>query len=304
MKKKSWLIVVSFLAIYLIVTIVVICVNSKYTNLTKEDLIFARAEFSYYEKIPEGKSADKFVIYTKDNRQFGFPSVITIDEDLFYDLKEDDVLDIYYINTNKKNLENQAIEIYHDDKAIFNLTDYHIDYRNINITFICVFIGISLIGIIYTAIINKIGSRLQPSNPKKINYSSEKNLKVYEDFKQRIKFDDYIYTANFNKCFERPENIYILCKLFLDTLKENEIRIIYDADAKDEVGYFVFKSNNKIMFAMVFIAEDNIHEINEFEISWTYPNYQTLSKEELKIFNNQLRYYSATHKVEFRIEEE
>lgn len=304
MKKKNFLIMLPFVLVYLIITIVMICVNSKYINLTKEELIYARTEFHYYEKIPKGKSADIYAVYTKDNRKFGFESVITIDEDLFYSLKEDDVLDIYYIKTNKNDLENLAVEIYYNNQAIFTLTNYHKDYQRINITFISVFIGLTLIFIIYMTIITKINGRLQPYNPKKINYSDEKNLQVYEDFKERIKYDECNYSANFNNCFDRPENIYILCKLFNDTLKENEIRIIYDSKAKDEVGYLVFKLNNKILFAMVFITVDKIYEINDFEISWIFPQYQTLSKDELKIFNKQLDYYSLMKKIKFKIEDE
>lgn len=303
MIKKEKIGIIIVFVVVLGALILALYKNTEYIKLTKEDLIYVQEQFDYLEEIKKSKSADKLIIHTKTNEEYGFEAKITINEDLFNSIKENDVLDIYYYQSNKKYMEKEIIELYYNGEPIFTLDNYHQDYKRMNITIMIVFICLGLFGVILGIVLNRMNTSFI-DKPIKINYDSKKNLEVYEDFKNRIKYDGYIYTADFDKCFDEPNNIYVLCKLLNDTLEDKEIRIIYDEHAKDEVGYFVFKLNNKIIFSIIFITKDNKYEIDDISISWSYPDYSELTKEEKNIFNNQLEYYCALNDIEINVIED
>ena len=62
--------------------------NNEYIKLTKEDLIYVQEQFDYLEEIKKSKSANKIIIHTKTNEEYGFEAKITINEDLFNSIKE------------------------------------------------------------------------------------------------------------------------------------------------------------------------------------------------------------------------
>ena len=303
MSRKDKIIFIILIAFVLGTLIFGIIKNTEYIKLTKEDLIYVQEQFDYLEELKKSKSTDKFIIHTKTSGEYGFESNITIDEDLFNSIKENDVLDIYYYQSNKKYMQKEIIELYYNGEPIFTLDNYHQDYKRMNITFMIVFASLVLFALILGIVLNNI-NKIFIDKPLKINYDSKKNLEVYEDFKNRIKYDGYIYTADFDKCFDEPNNIYVLCKLLNDTLEDKEIKIIYDEHAKDEVGYFVFKLNNKIIFSIIFITKDNKYVIDDISISWSYPDYSELTKEEKNIFNNQLEYYCSLNDIEINVIED
>jgi len=303
MSRKDKIIFIILITFVLGTLIFGIIKNTEYIKLTKEDLIYVQEQFDYLEEIKKSNSVDKLIIHTKTNEEYGFESNITIDEDLFNSIKENDVLDIYYYQSNKKYMQKEIIELYYNGEPIFTLDNYHQDYKRMNITIMIAFASLGLFVLIFGIVLNNI-NKIFIDKPIKINYDSKKNLEVYEDFKNRIKYDGYIYTADFDRCFEDSMNIYVLCKLLNDTLEDKEIRIIYDEHAKDEVGYFVFKLNNKIIFSIIFITKDNKYEIDDISISWSYPDYSELTKEEKNIFNNQLEYYCSLNDIEINVIED
>ena len=58
------------------------------------------------------------------------------------------------------------------------------------------------------------------------------------------------------------------------------------------------------MFSIIFITKDNKYEIDDFSISWSYPDYSELTKEEKRIFDNQLEYYCSLNDIEINVIED
>ena len=304
MKKENIALIILYIFIAMAFAIS-IYKNNKYIKLTTEDLSFAQIEYSHYEKRTYRRKSEKYLIYSTNGLKFGIDGIVDVDEEKLANIEKHELLHIYYIDSEKKLFEKEVIEIYIDDEAILSLDTYKSSYRENTIINICLCAGFGVL-LFVAAIINNKYTKYTKESVKKINFDSFKNKKAYEEFKSRIKYDSYtnIYTVNFNNCFTKDKDLLILCKLFADELKNQELRIFFEEEAPSEIAYFAFKLNNKIYFDFIYKDENEKYILEYYRILWTYPISNVFSKSERKTFEKQLEYVSALNSIEVIIKKE
>lgn len=298
MTKKEVFKNLLMLGIVIIIFSLIVLRFYNYTKIKKEDLNYQKITFDYFQEGPNSKSKNRYIIFDTKGIGYGFGSIIDVDYDKIYSINKNSKVEVYLREVNDKYYQFEIIELYVDSKPIITIDDYHEDYTNhiriaIIIFSILLLVLISMI-FFFPKIIDKIAEK---KIKKDIDYNSSYAIKKYEEFQNEIYYNQNKYIAGFDECFDKPEDIYILCKVMADNMLDGEIRLIYEKNNVEETINFFFKYNNQICFELVFQEKDGLIRIEEDMIMWTYPIYKELTKNEKIYLKELLENYNKIYDV-------
>lgn len=298
MTKKEVFIKLLMLGIVIIIFSLIVLRFYNYTKIKKEDLNYQEITFDYFQEGPNSKSKNRYIIFDTNGTGYGFGSIIDVDYDKIYSIDKNTKVKVYVREVNDKYYQFEIIELYVGSKSIITIDDYHEDYTNhikITIIIFSIFLLVLIFMILFfPKIIDKIAEK---EIKKDIDFNSSYAIKKYEAFQNKIYYDQNKYIADFEECFDKPEDIHILCKVMDDNMFDGEIRLIYEKNNVEETINFFFKYNNKICFELVFQEKDGLIRIEENMIMWTYPIYKELTKNEKTYLTELLENYNKINDV-------
>jgi hypothetical protein len=278
----------------------------KFTQISKGDLSYVEMTFDHFEEGPNSKSKKRNIIYSAEGVAFGFGSIVDVNKQLLYGLNKGSKVDIYYIKANDSYYRFEIIEMYYNDRAIMTVDDYHEDYADQLKLSVLVIIGfilfISFFTFVFPKLFNKVYDRIYDKKYglEKIDFTSKKAKAKYKAFAEAISFDGKRHHADFTNSFDEGNfDIQVLCKYLYDEMDSQEIRLIYEDTAIDEIAYLAFKYNGKILFEAAFIDKEGKMEIDELLIAWTYPEYSEFNEFERKMFYQSIERFSKMQGIEF-----
>jgi hypothetical protein len=273
-----------------------------YTQISKDDLSYAEITYDHYQDGPNSRHKSRRIIYSTDGVAYGFGTIVDVNEELLSQIGKGQEVSIYYRNYNDSYYDYEIIEMYYHDTAIMTVEDYHEDYSKQVILSFSLCIGLIIIEVFFAFFFPKLmeKSRNKKSGKNKVDFESPKAMAQYNGYKEMIKNDGNTYNAGLAECFEKKDfDIQILYKYFYDEMESQEIRLIYEDAAVDEIAYLTYKYNGKILFEAAFINKEGKMEIDELLIAWTYPEYSEFNEFERKMFYQSIERFSKMQGIEF-----
>jgi hypothetical protein len=301
MKRKKGLIKMLIMLVFMVIYFGSILMKQyEYTRVSKDDLSYAEITYGHYAEGPNSKNKERHIIYSAEGVAYGFGSIVDVNEALLSQIDRGSKVEIYYLPADDSYYSFEIIEMYYKDEAIMTVNDYHEDYSAHLKLSLLIIIGfilfLSFFMFIFPRLLNKALNKKY--GLEKIDFESEKAKAKYKDFKEAIRFDGKGYYADLTNSFDEGNfDIQVLCKFLYDEMDSQEIRLIYEDTAVDEIAYLAFKYNGKVMFEAVFRNKEGNMEIDENLVSWSYPAFSEFNQFEKKMYDQSVAKYSQMHNI-------
>ena len=167
------------------------------------------------------------------------------------------------------------------------------------------------IGLVVALFENKLNDLLENAYGRKrnkkinsINFEDESIKEKYNLIKNNIFFKDNKYYFENIDVLENDITEIIMEKVLLDILEDNELRLIYEETDDEKVIYLFYKSNEKLLYELLFEDEDKYYEVDYEYFEWSFPKIREINSNEMEEIKSKIRDFMLYNPYTLKIKEQ